>query len=250
MSLEESIKSVIEEKLSDGTVERLVGEAIEKAINNALDGVFSWNSPSKKTLEAKLNEVFVPALEKYDYSRYVTKLDKALTDIIQNTNLAENKTILSNFQSLMTEPKCTEIKLSEIAKEWCKYVAENVDTDDLDVNYDDGVHYDDVTCELSIETQEFPTRTNSIFDRKTIILECEQGEDMNFIIPISRYKNDKSEGYDININHEYDISSLRYLSDFEIFLMKLERANVKVVLDVSDECYDVTPDKEPEPTYE
>ena len=31
--------------------------------------------------------------------------------------------------------------------------------------------------------------------------------------------------------------------------MKLERANVKVVLDVSDECYDVTPDKEPEATY-
>jgi hypothetical protein len=123
MNIEDSIKSVIEEKLSDGTVERLVGEAIEKAINNALDGIFSWNSPAKKTLEAKLNEVFVPALEKYDYSRYVTKLDKALTDIIQNTNLAENKTILSNFQSLMTEPKCTEIKLSEIAKEWRKYVA-------------------------------------------------------------------------------------------------------------------------------
>ena len=53
--------------------------------------------PRKKTLEAKLNEVFVPTLEKYDYSRYVTKLDKALTDIIQNTSLAEKQENTEQF---------------------------------------------------------------------------------------------------------------------------------------------------------
>ena len=40
MDFEQKIMSVLDEKLNDGTVEKIIGEKLEKGISEALDNVF------------------------------------------------------------------------------------------------------------------------------------------------------------------------------------------------------------------
>lgn len=75
MSLENSIKDVIANKLEDGTVEKLVSEQLEKGVTNALDNLFRSYGDITKVIEEKVKSVMVPYLVSYDYSQYIVKLD-------------------------------------------------------------------------------------------------------------------------------------------------------------------------------
>lgn len=104
MNLEERITNAVMEKLTDGTVEELVKKNIESAINKSLEDTFSWSGAGKKMIDEKVKEVIVPVIERHDFNQYIVKLDSILTEIINQTSLADNKEILENFKALMVEP--------------------------------------------------------------------------------------------------------------------------------------------------
>ena len=141
MNLENSIKDVITKSLEDGLVEKLVAEQLEKGITNALGNLFRSYGDVTEIIEKQIKSVMVPYLEKYDYSEYITKLDSVLVDVLKNTTF-ENKKMLENFRDLMVVEEKEEIKVSELFNIWTEFVAKNVDTDDLDVDFDDGPHYE------------------------------------------------------------------------------------------------------------
>lgn len=89
----------------------------------------------------------------------------------------------------------------------------------------------------------------SDFEKANIIFECEHDEQMNFMIPISRWEKFDGENWSIDYDASPNIQSLRYMSQFEIFLLKLKRSFTKIVID--DEYIDeeVTPDAEPEISF-
>lgn len=138
MNLENSIKDVITKKLEDGTVEKLVSEQLEKGVVNALNSLFRSYGDVTKVIEEKVKCVMVPYLENYDYSKYITKLDSVLVDVLKNSAL-DNKKLLENFKTLMVgESIPEEIKMSDIFKKWCKYCENNVDKSELDLDYEGG----------------------------------------------------------------------------------------------------------------
>lgn len=47
-----------------------------------------------------------------------------------------------------------------------------------------------------------------------------------------------------------DITSLRYLDDFDVYLLKLQRANVKVIVDKKSDWDSIISENEPEAIYE
>ena len=105
MTFEERVARATEEKLSDDTVEKLIGECIEKAVKEALNDSFSRRGKGYKLIQEKLDSVLIPAIESYDFNRYIIKLDEVLTGIINDARLVENRKILKNFQGLMKEPE-------------------------------------------------------------------------------------------------------------------------------------------------
>src|SRR5699024_2036010 len=112
-NLEERITNAVMEKLSDGTVEELVKKNVESAINKSLEDMFLWGGEGRKMIDEKAKEVIVPVIERHDFNKYIVKLDSVLTEIINQTSLAENEKILENFKSLMVEPDMKVIKLSD-----------------------------------------------------------------------------------------------------------------------------------------
>lgn len=243
---EQKIIDAVNEKLNDGTVERLIEEKLEKGISEALDGVFGYRGDVKEVIEAKIKETMTPVIERHNFNQYMVKLDSCLTEIINSTNLAENKKVLENFQHLMKEPDYKEIKLSDIFEKYCKHVSENVDTSNLEACCEDGdPYYSHVTANMEVEHED-KRWFKSSFDDCYVNLMCEEDESLNCRIKL--YKSTSDGKWNIlSGTNSVEISSLSSVSDFEIFLHNLNRGFIKIVMDTENECDD---DIEPEETPE
>lgn len=246
MNLETNIKDVIAKQMEEGIVEKIVAEQLEKGISKALEHLFSSYGDVTEVIESKLKSVIVPYLENYDYSKYITKLDHVLVGVLQNTTI-ENRNLLNNFKGLMSGETEKTIKLSDLFAKWMNYVAKNVETDELEVEFDDGPEYEAVEVSVNVERNE--DRSWSTFEHATILFECDHDEEMNFEIPISFYKNGTDKEWDLRYNSVHDLKSLRHLNEFEILLMRLSQNGVGIILDIEWENDSVTPEEEPEPSF-
>lgn len=245
MNLEERIQNAVMEKLNDGTVEQIVKDSVENAIKKSLDDLFSWSGVGKKMIDEKVKEVIVPVIERHDFNQYIVKLDSVLTEIINQTSLAENEKILENFKSLMVEPDMKVIKLSDIFKKYCEYVAHDVDTTNLEARCDDSEpYYEHVTAEMEVEHED---RWFSSSEWCSVKFWCEADEKLNKELRLYRSRDDRNWTISYVMDTFCDINSLRNLSDFDISLMTLKRGFVDIEIDTESEYED---DIEPEETPE
>lgn len=243
-NLEKNLNDELNRQLESGVVEKVLQEKFEKCVGDVIEDTFRWGKV-KKQLEEKIESAMISYIERNDFSEYVVKLDSVLTEVVKNASV-DNVKLLKNFEHLMTPLETKQIKVSELYEKWEEYVAKNVDTDGLDVNYDDGVSYEPVEVSMEVEFEE--GRSWSSFDYATLRFECEHDENLNFEIKLNRWN--KKEPWDMNYRNDSNISSLRYLNDFSIYLMRLDQGGVKLELDQKCGSDEVTPEKEPEPTFQ
>ena len=145
--MKEELLKIAQESLSSDEVKQIVKEKFHKALEDAIEGAFRWGD-AKHALENKVKEVMVPYIENYDFSAYLPKLDSVLTELVNSDACMGNKQILENFKDLMTEPEQKEIKVTDLFRAWIKQCNKDIDTDDLEICYDDGVSYSCVDCEM------------------------------------------------------------------------------------------------------
>lgn len=242
MNIERAIKDVIETKLQEGVIERLVAENLEKGINKSLESLLGSYGDVTKVIESKIKDVMVKQLSGYDYSKYIVKLDYILTEILKNTAL-DNKKILENFKQFMTDEKIpNDIKLSDIFEKYCDYVAKDIDTSELEVNTDDTPTYEYVT--VSFEVQEEEKKSWSLYSHATVFFECEKDEGVNFELRLSRWNEDKH--WRLDFVGTTDLTSLRHLNEFQIYLIKLAQNCTKVIIDKYCDETEIQPEAEPE----
>lgn len=244
MNLETSIKDVITKKLEDGTVEKLIEEQLEEGINQALSQLLGSYGDVTKLLEKQIKSVMVPYLENRDYSEYIVKLDDVLAEVLQEATLPHQE-LLRKFKDLMVPETAKEIKVTDLFEMWMKHVGENVETDGLEIDYDDTPSYELVEVTMNIEKEDRPDWSS--FEYGSLLFECEHDEKMNFAIHLSRYEKDKE--WSMSYRKSPEIRSIRYLSDFEILLMRLDQAGTKLILDSEYESEHVRPEQEPEVTF-
>ncbi|MEH7820598.1 hypothetical protein OC624_06030 [Bacillus altitudinis] len=142
MNLEKNIKDVIAQQLENGIVENLIAEQLKQGVSKALEDLFaSYGGEARKVIENKLKSVIVPYLETYDYSEYITELDHVLVETIKEASF-DNRKLLENFKNLMIEEKEKTIKLSDLFNEWKKYVAKEIETEGLEVEFYERPEYE------------------------------------------------------------------------------------------------------------
>lgn len=248
-NIENSIKSVIEEKMQDGTVEKVIGEQFEKALNKAVESMFTWNGDGKELIEKKIKETMIPIIESFDFSKYLINLDTLLSQMINTTELSENMKIMKNFGKLANPIDSGAIvTISDIFEKYCEYVSKNVDTSELEVTIDDSVYYESV--DVSFEFEQIDKEFNSsYYERATIIFKCDNDDDLNFEIPLRRWKGVKDSNWEIEYNTTPNIYSLKHLNDFEIYIIRVMQSRCHIEIDTEFDADSVTPDAEPEATY-
>lgn len=245
MTIENSIAEMLQKKLTDGSIEKVIEDKLLKCIGDCIDDMFRWSGPAKELIEQKLKDIMVPAIEKHDFSNYTLKLDAVLTDIVNSTALQDNKKILNNFKALMIENDEKEINLSDIFEKWCDYVETNVETSGLKIEYDDDVSYERVHVEM--ETEDIENRSRHSPDRKIVRFTCEHDEKMNLQFDIFKY--DFMKGYEVSGYGIAQINGLARMDDMQIILAGLSRNSTVIKLDAEYLEDDIRPEAKPEPTY-
>lgn len=244
MSIESAIKDVIAQKLEEGIIERLVAENLEKGVNKSLENLLGSYGDATKVIEQKIKDVMVEQLSSFDYSKYIVKLDFVLAEILRNTAL-DNKKILENFKNLMVNSEFPKVvKVSDIFEEFKRYVAKKVDTSELEVNCDDGPHYEPVT--VTMEVEQYEERSWSSWKKAKVVFECEKDEKLNCEIYLSKFK---EYAWDLRVEIDSSIKSLRYLNDFQIYLLKLDQSGANIEIDSGCLDDEVEVEAEPEATF-
>ena len=246
--MKEEVLKIAQDSLSYDEVTEIVKEKFMNALGSAIEDAFRWGD-AKHAIEDKVKEVMVPYIEQYDFSEYLPKLDSVLTEIVNSDFCIGNKKILENFEKLMLEPEQKEIKLTDLFKAWVKQCEKDIDTDGLDIDYDDGVSYQSVDCEMCFESEDKPSWSSC--QRAVITFENEHDEKLNVEIPVSKWiwNNGKEEPYTLSVYKDLMISSIRGLSEFDVLLLRLSRAGTAIIID--KEYYDscICPEKEPEASF-
>ena len=220
--MKEELLKIAQESLSSDEVSEIVKEKFMNAVGDAIENAFRWGNV-KKTIEEKVEEVMIPYIERYDFSEYLPKLDSVLTQ--------------------------KEIKLTDLFKAWIKQCEKDIDTDGLDINYDDGVSYEFVCAGMRFELEDKPSW--SYTQRAVIIFENEHDEKLNIEIPVSKWiwDNGKEEPYMLSVYKNLTISSLRNLSEFEVLLLRLSRAGTAIIIDKEYDDDYIQPEKQPEASF-
>lgn len=245
MNLENSIEKTVMEFLKGGNVEKKVEEKLGEAVDKTLADLFGYSGTLKKLLEEQINAALVPVIEGHDFSDYVTKLEPVLIKVLQEISFENNK-ILKNFKELAAPSSPKEIKVTEVFEQWCKHVAAKIDTSDLEVEFDDEPRYEYVECTFEIEIDD--DRSWSSFEHGIIRFECEKDENLNVEFRISKWSgNDKN--WNIHLNGVETISSLRTLSDFDVYMMNLSNCRTELIVDEQSGENEVEPEEEPEATF-
>lgn len=243
-TFEERIAKAVKDKLNEGTVEKLVADTAEKALKESIDEQFRWNGEAKKIIDEKAKAVMVQAIEYVDLNEYTVKLDTVLTEIINSTNLIDNKEILGNFKELMIELDKDVISLKDIFEKYKEYVSESVNTSKLEIDVDETPSYQNVTADVTVEMRD------SMFGRRYCDLLFKCYEDENLTKKIHLHESRLHGRFCItSFRGEIDLNSLRYVDKFDIFMMRLDRAfcDITDVMDMYDD--DVEVEAEPEASW-
>lgn len=228
MNLENNVENIVTEFMGSGKIEEKVNEYMEKATESAIKELFTgYNAPVEKEIKEQLKSVMIPAIERYDYSKYIVKLEKILIEVLDKSTL-ENRKILENFKDFAAFENPESINISELFEKWCIYVSKNLDTSDLEIDYDDRPMYESSVC--TMEISENDDVSWSSFEHKIVTFTCDKDEEMNIDFPISRYKRiDK--GWNLSYKSMKDLESFRTISSFEVFLMNLDSCRTEINLD-------------------
>lgn len=250
-NFDEDIQRITQEVLEDGTVDKIIREKVVKGFESAISDAFRWGD-LEKAIKARVTAVLVPFIEQHDMSEYVVKLDQVLTEIVNQTSLVDNKNILEGFQFMMTEPTEKEVKVSELFGEYKRFVEKNMETSGRKVSWDSGEpEYEGM--DITVELIEEDSRSWSSFKYATLefaVDDEEQENELNRTVRLSRWINDKKTGWEIRTECNPAISSLRHLDKFDLLLVKLQRADVRLIVDVDNDDDYVYSETKPEATYE
>jgi len=246
--MKDELLKIAQEVLTEEEVQEIVKEKFKEAFKNAVGEAFRWGE-AERALKNKITEVMVPYIEKYDFTEFLPKLDTVLTEIVNSDGCMAEKQILENFKELMLEPEQKEIKVTDLFKAWIKQCEKDIDVDGLAICHEDGGYYASTECEMRFEELDKPSW--SCLQREIITFENDHDKDLNMQIQVSKYVSDygKEDPYTISISSDIKISSLRRLSDFEVLLLRLERAGTAIVIDEEWDSSYIEPEKEPEATF-
>lgn len=245
----EEIIRIAGDVLESGDLEKNLQGYMLKAFEDAFERSLSYGKV-RDAIRSRVEEILVPYIEKYDMSAYVVKLDAILTELLEEGAVADNRRILENFRTMTLAPQDGTIALKDIFEVYKRYVAEHVDTSELEIDYDDEPSYSLVDVVAEVIPEYRPRWFDSDGKYATLYLhtgEHEQ-EDLRFSLHLTKYS--WNDGYLMHLDKERDVTSIAKMRNFECYLMALCQGHVELVEADEDLEDEVEPDAKPEATYE
>ncbi len=264
-ALSETVQAAVLEVMQSDDFYEAIKQAASNKIKKIIDDMFNYGD-IYDAMKKKLTETMVPMIEKYNMSNYSVKLDAMFGELIENSKLPETKHMMSLLHTVYNEsdlPEDMKIHLSDIFEKYKKFTASSFECEDREVVFEGGPEYAPFT--VIMETESSDRMTFIKFESKTVTMMIDpdseddalQNDTLGVQFFLERYEDiscytDRLGGvplYRLRIPIRADITGLSGLNEFQMYLLKLDRAGVMVILDETYLDDEVHPDKEPEPTY-
>lgn len=248
-NLNEVFQNAIDKATEPGILQELVDAKVKRLVEDSLDSALTlkWGA-ARKAFEAKVSELLIPAIERWDVSRCNVKLETLLDDLVRESAIAERADILRRFKLVMSSDGMPEsVTATQIAEEWEKWIAEDFDCDGwrvIDGKYAEFEAYEDVLGRGSGYSR--------LFEYATLHFHVDtdangNNDRLNVRIPISRWR--KEETWTVDRHRDLNVSDLRDIPDFVVWIYKLALAGTPVELDI-DGCNVEYIQPASEPEYE
>ena len=245
--MKDLIEKVFEEKMKDGSFEKIISAKIEEMISSLLREMMSWDGCVKKSFEEKLKPIMLQAVSKCDLTETAAIVTEILNNSVKQTPVHLMERSFNGLKSLFSQNETVQnikfgqkVKLSDIFKEYCELIQKGApyDQDDLeergvDVLYDDG-RYACVTAEMSVERKYRETYYGSRREEYEIMVHSSLNkEDEELLFKIA-------ESYDKTLRIEYDtghivLAELGGLDPFVMYLIILKSNYCNIEIDTSEE---------------
>ncbi|WP_078598644.1 hypothetical protein [Evansella clarkii] len=258
-----SAEEIITSKLNEGAIEKAIDERFDNMVKEVVDDLFGNYGEVSRQIKTKLKETMNPYIEAYDFSEHTIKLEHLLSQLITGVT-KDQDTLLRNLRDMMGTEPVAKVSTSELFDKYTSYISENIDTNKLDIDYDDKPTYRNLTAELSSEDN---TSSIATLEKKSLAFTCEEDESMTVIVGIKRWTDLSDNAWHIEsverVNTKESVSRvlrgdndltrmetpMRYLRDLnklEVCLLKLYYDRTEIILDETD-IYDEDVEVKAEP---
>ena len=229
-----NISEIIEQKLAqmeaDGTIKQKIEESLEKSIMQAISSElesYSFRSGIEKQLKEAVSNIAsdcgLPA-----YNGFIAERCKSIVQHLFTNDISDR--IEKALNDIMFT-KYEKVKLSDIFKQYRKWVLENTDESDKYEN-------ERFTHELEVTEDGYWTRYVCKFADHILKNSVYTKDDPDIEIHFSTYRNDSKECsitmLYINGHYMKDSFKIGHLTDFEAFILNLYYNDTKIILDAED----------------
>lgn len=247
-----SAEEIISTKLKQGAIEKAIDERFDTLIAGVVKDLFGEYGDVSRIIKEKLKETMNPYVEKYDFGQHTVKLEHFLNQLVTEM-MKDPHALVKNLREMMGTEPIKELRTSELFDKYTKYLGENIETDDLEINYDDEPHYRDLTARMECEDGEHSSRT---LEQKVLMFTCDEDEDASLRVGIERWIDRSNKAWYIHSIERANESSpsvrqllrgdndltlletpmayLRDLTEMEVYLLKLQYDRTEIVLDETD----------------
>jgi hypothetical protein len=246
-----SAEEIITAKLNDGVIEKAIDEQFEKMVASIVKDLFGDYGDVSRQIKAKLKDTMNPYIEEYDFGQHTVKLEHFLNQLVTELT-KEPDTLAKNLREMMGTEPVKEMTSSKLFEKYTAFLGENIETSDLEIDYDDEPTYRSLTAEMQCEDERGVSRN---LEQKILTLTCEEDERAGLRVGIERWTDitgewrirsieriDKGEPNVRRILRGKDdlallatpVTHLRDLNEFEAFLMKLHYDRASIILDETD----------------
>lgn len=244
-----SAEEIITSKLNDGAIEKAIDERFDKMIAGIVNELFGEYGDVSRKIKEKLKETMNPYIEKYDFGQHTVKLEQFLNQLVTEI-MKESDSLARNLREMMGTEPIIKITASGLFEKYAKYLRENIETDNLEIDYDDTPSYQRLTAEMECEDEKTVSRN---LEKKILTFTCAEDEEQTLRVGIRRWTDSSLDSWRIDsiervsaddsdakriFRNEKDLTlletpmtQLRDLTEIEVFLMKLHFDDAEIVLD-------------------
>lgn len=251
--MKDLINKVFEEKMQNGTLEKIIADKIDAMVQQICDAQMRWDGAAKKAMEEKLAPLILQAVENSDLSNMVTKITMLVNAGLRDSEVEHYHEALAGVKQLFGANKSIQalrekktVKLSEIFKKYQEYLDYIYDKDDFDSDEieDDG---ESATAMIECSIRVLPDKDRYFSWRKP-----------GYEVELSTDKSDDRKSGDIRfrLDYNYDgtqlhvcdnfrsmtLGDLRHCPEFILYLAALEREWTAIEVDIEYEDEDVSID--------
>lgn len=253
--LEKLLHCKLEEKMSDGSFEKILDEYIDKSIRYTLEDLFKhdrWdeekNGEGYKYIDKTISPLVMKVLDESDLEKVAENTKVAINELVNQCSVAQTGEAIGRFLGLFDENEGRRIEimsdysLKDIFEKYKDFVQSIIDKEwleenDIEFELDEGEACVGVSC--SVEDVQTEGSWSTIKDLKLVKFMVNESEDNDFFEQMFLRKDYKGRWCISLTKNQFGLDDIKSLTKFNMFMYYLNSRYVYIadIHDIDEDIY-------------